>query len=124
MSKIVAHARNTRSRPSAKCIWSADHSINAVESVRVELRQKGERAIVDIRRWRTLPDGTTRPTGKGVALAARHLPALKGLIEIAIAQMETEGFLEGCRDAPTDNWQPVGEAARQLVDKLDPRRAA
>jgi hypothetical protein len=35
-----------------------------------------------------LSDGSRRPTGKGVALAARHLPALKGLIDAALAEGE------------------------------------
>ena len=37
--------------------------------------------------------------------------------------LETEGTEDLLEGAPTDNWRPIGDVARRLVDKLDPRRA-
>jgi hypothetical protein len=89
----VARARNTRSRSSAESIWLADHEINTCEFLRVELRRKRERAVVDVRRWRKLPNGTPRSTEKGLAISVRHLSALKGLIDAAAAQTDVDGLL-------------------------------
>jgi hypothetical protein len=89
----VARARNTGSWSSAKSIWLADYQINAHEFLRVELRQKGGRAVVDVRRWRKLPNGTPRSTEKGLAITVRHLFALKGLIDAAAAQADVDGLL-------------------------------
>jgi hypothetical protein len=96
MSEIVqsARKRNNKSWPSSKCVWSADHEINSCESLRIELRQQSERAVVDIRRWRKLPDGTPSSTEKGYAISVRHMRALKDLIETAIARAEADGLLD------------------------------
>ena len=91
----LARARNTKSRPSAECVWLADHEIDACEFLHVELR-----AGVDVRRWRKPSSAkTTRSTEKGFAISVRHLSALKDLIEATIARAQAEGLLEDVVDA-------------------------
>jgi hypothetical protein len=90
----LAHQRNPKSRPqaSAERVWSTDHPLNACEFLRVELR-----AAVDVRRRRKPSASTTRSTEKGFAISARHMQALKDLIQATIAQAEVDGLLEASR---------------------------
>lgn len=96
MTKItqLARTRNTRSCPSAKRIWLTDHEINACELLRVELRQQGERAVVDVRRWRRKPGEAAQATGRGFALSIRHLRAFSELLNAALAEAEAAGLLD------------------------------
>jgi Transcriptional Coactivator p15 (PC4) len=80
-------AKRSQSWPSAGLVWSEDHPINTHEFVRVELRQQKTRAVVDVRRWLTQLDGTTRPTQKGFAISVNHLPAIIDLLSAALAKV-------------------------------------
>ena len=90
----VEHEHKRTPQPwASKCVWFLDQDINTREFVRAEILQTRTRTVMDVRRWRRLPDGSTQPTGKGVALAARHLPALKHLIDAALAEGQAKGLL-------------------------------
>lgn len=91
-----AHQRNREPSPRADAtsVWSADFAINQRECLRVELRQHKTHYSVDARRWRRSPDGDLRATDRGLALALRHLPALKAIIDAAVAQAQADSLLD------------------------------
>jgi hypothetical protein len=82
--------RLMRSRPAP--IWSGEIPINQREVLCAELRLHKTHAVLDLRRWRLSPDGNLQPTERGLALAMRHLSAMKELIDAAQAQ--AVGLLE------------------------------
>ena len=75
-------------------VWSAELAINQREFLRVELRQHRTHAAIDVRRWRRSPNGDLQATERGVALALRHLPAMKALIDAAFVQAQADGLLD------------------------------
>jgi hypothetical protein len=90
LGDLQAHPR--QSRPTL--VWSADVPINQRECLRVELRQHRTHAVLDVRRWRGSADGELQATGRGFALALRHLPAMKALIDAALVQAQADGLLD------------------------------
>jgi hypothetical protein len=93
LARVEHEHKETPQSWASKCVWFLDYEINTHEFVRAEILQARTRTVIDVRRWRKLPDGSTRSTGKGVALAARHLPALKHLIDAALAEGHAKGLL-------------------------------
>jgi hypothetical protein len=93
LARVEHEHKRTPQSWASKRAWFLDHDINAHEFIRAEILQTRTRTVVDVRRWRKLPDGSTQPTGKGIALAARHLPALKRLIDSALAEDLAKGLL-------------------------------
>jgi hypothetical protein len=91
-----AHRRNGERSPRADAtsVWSADFAINQRECLRAELRQHRTHAAIDVRRWLRSPDGDLRATERGLALALRHLPAMKALIDAAVVQAQADGLLD------------------------------
>jgi hypothetical protein len=85
-----SQAHSCRSRP----VWSGNLQINQHECLRVELRQHKTHAALDVRRWRRSPDGELQATGCGFALALRHLPAMKALIDAVVVQAQADGLLD------------------------------
>jgi hypothetical protein len=102
MNKVgkQAHKRNRDTSPSAGAtpIWSAGAAINQHECLRVELRQNKTHAAIDVRRYRRSPGGDLRATERGFALALRHLPAMKALIDAAVVQAHADGLLDDAVD--------------------------
>lgn len=92
MSQIAKHAHE-RNRNSL--VWSAEFQINACEHLRAELRRHKTHVTLDLRRWYTPPDSTARPTGRGIAISARHLPEIKALVDAAIAHAEAASTERG-----------------------------
>jgi hypothetical protein len=91
----VEHKHKRTPQPwASKRVWSLDRDINTHEFVRAEILQIRARTVIDVRRWRKLPDGSTLSTGKGFAISVRHIRALKDLIGAAIARAEADGFLD------------------------------
>jgi hypothetical protein len=85
--QVTRPRKPSQSWASAEDIWSTEYEINGREFLRAELRQGKKRgAVVDVRRWRKQPDGTTRPTEKGFAISVRHLSAIIDLLGAALAQ--------------------------------------
>lgn len=86
MGEIIDKARqpNRETRPASALVWSAAFQINSREFLRAELRLHNKRLVLDLRRWVKPPDGAALPTGRGVAISARHLSSLDGLVGAAI----------------------------------------
>jgi hypothetical protein len=75
-------------------VWSAEVPINQRECLRVELRQHRTHAAIDVRRYRRSTDGDLQATERGFALALRHLPAMKALIDAVVVQAQADGLLD------------------------------
>jgi hypothetical protein len=94
MRKIIDQARQRNGESKSSPVWSATLPINQHECLRVELRQYRTHAALDVRRYRRSPDGDLRATQRGFALALRHLPAMKALIDAVFAQAQADGLLD------------------------------
>jgi Transcriptional Coactivator p15 (PC4) len=84
-----------RSTPSTKLIWSSEFEINSREFLRAELRGYTKQIVLDLRRWFKPLDSAERPTGRGFAISAHHLSALKALIGAAVARAEAGDLPNG-----------------------------
>jgi hypothetical protein len=89
MSEIDHHTLRRKSLTQAKSdkapLWTGEHQINNRECLRAELRTGKTHATLDLRRWFKPPGGPARPTERGFAIAARHLLALRTLLDATIA---------------------------------------
>jgi Transcriptional Coactivator p15 (PC4) len=91
--KVHQHNREPSPGADATQVWSAEFQINAREILRAELRRHKTRVTLDLRRWFKPPDGAAQPTGRGLAISVKHLPAIAKLIDAALAQASVAGLL-------------------------------
>jgi Transcriptional Coactivator p15 (PC4) len=97
MRKVGEQAQQRNRVPSpgadATSVWWTELQINACESLRAELRRHKTRVTLDLRRWFKPPDGAAQPTGRGLAISVKHLPAIAKLIDATLAQASAAGLL-------------------------------
>jgi hypothetical protein len=64
------------------------------EAVRVQLSEFESKTIVDIRMWFTAPDGTLKPSAKGLSCVVLRLPELAAALVKAERKARELGLLE------------------------------
>jgi hypothetical protein len=63
------------------------------EAIRVCLQTYEGRNIVDLRVWYTSPEGRLKPSAKGLAAEAKHLPKLASALTKACSQARELGLI-------------------------------
>jgi hypothetical protein len=92
MRDISERAESRKREPTSTSattqVWSAEFPINQREFLRVRLiLPRNNKPALDLRRWFRPADGSPeKPTGRGFALAAKHIPSLAALVNDAAAQ--------------------------------------
>jgi hypothetical protein len=65
------------------------------EAIFVQLREFEGRALVDVRKHFTAPDGTMQPTRKGLSIVVARLPDLAAALAKALAKAVELGLVDG-----------------------------
>jgi hypothetical protein len=108
MNELVnsARQRKRKSKPAFKIpapIWRAELPINKCETLRAEITTGTGKVIIHIRRWYHSTDGDPQPTRKGFSCAAKHLPAIAGLINDALTHARAAGLLSESQASRRDD---------------------